>query len=156
MERYSHHVYSITSIKFGALSICQLFTIDRARPLSYNQELTNEERTADGTLNSFYSGHTSSVAVASFFMAKVMSDVYRLNLSQKLMLYSLAAAPPALTAFLRVKAGKHFRSDVLVGGVVGAVTGVLVPLLHKRERKLKIMPSINSRVKGLTLTYKLV
>ncbi|MGB0424341.1 MAG: phosphatase PAP2 family protein [Flavobacteriales bacterium] len=130
-------------------------SIDRTRPLSYYHELSIEERTADGTLNSFYSGHTSSVAVASFFVAKVMSDVHRLGLWKKLILYSLAAAPPAWVGFLRVKAGKHFRSDVFVGGLVGAFTGVLLPLLHKTERKLQVMPSVNSRVKGLTLTYKL-
>jgi membrane-associated phospholipid phosphatase len=37
------------------------------------------------------------------------------------------------TAILRVRAGKHFWTDVLVGYGVGASIGLAVPLMHKIE-----------------------
>ena len=40
---------------------------------------------------------------------------------------SLAVA----TAGLRVIGGKHFYSDVLVGGLVGVAVGFVVPALHR-------------------------
>jgi hypothetical protein len=36
----------------------------------------------------------------------------------------------AATAHLRVRAGKHFYSDVVVGALVGSAIGILVPRLH--------------------------
>ena len=37
----------------------------------------------------------------------------------------------ALTAYARVAAGRHFPSDVIVGAVVGAAIGHLVPRSHR-------------------------
>jgi membrane-associated phospholipid phosphatase len=37
---------------------------------------------------------------------------------------------------LRVEAGKHFYTDVLVGAVVGSAIGVAVPMLHRKKLKL--------------------
>ena len=36
----------------------------------------------------------------------------------------------ATTANLRVRAGKHFYTDVIIGGIVGMSVGYLVPALH--------------------------
>jgi len=131
------------------------FSIERARPLSYSFDLTNTQRTAKGTSNSFFSGHTSSTAVASFFMAQVISDVHQLAGKQRAALLLLATVPPAVMGYLRIKAGKHFRTDVLIGGFVGAVSAVLVPVLHKKNRKLSVIPVINLKVKGVSLSYNL-
>ena len=38
---------------------------------------------------------------------------------------------PAVTGYLRFKAGKHFPTDIIVGYGVGATIGYLVPELHK-------------------------
>jgi membrane-associated phospholipid phosphatase len=35
-----------------------------------------------------------------------------------------------MTATLRVRAGQHFPSDAVVGGLIGTASGVLVPLVH--------------------------
>lgn len=68
-------------------------------------------------------------------MAKVYSD-YKPNKS-KFLIYGLAAIPPALIGYFRYKAGKHFPSDIIVGYVVGAVGGILIPHLHKIHKKQK-------------------
>jgi undecaprenyl-diphosphatase len=39
----------------------------------------------------------------------------------------------ASTAYLRVHAGKHFWTDVMVGAVVGSAIGFLVPWLHTKD-----------------------
>ena len=44
-----------------------------------------------------------------------------------------AAIVPALVGFTRVKAGKHYWTDVLTGYAVGALVGTLTPFLHRRE-----------------------
>lgn len=45
--------------------------------------------------------------------------------------WSLAAAIPAFTGIQRMRAGKHFLTDVLLGYIVGAGVGILVPSLYK-------------------------
>ena len=39
-------------------------------------------------------------------------------------------SPGRATGNLRIKADQHFPSDVLVGGLIGRVSGVSIPLLH--------------------------
>jgi membrane-associated phospholipid phosphatase len=46
--------------------------------------------------------------------------------------WATAAAFPLVTGILRLTAGKHYPSDVLVGYLVGAATGILVPFAHQR------------------------
>ena len=36
-------------------------------------------------------------------------------------------------AVARVAGGKHFASDVIVGGIVGTAIGITIPLLHRRN-----------------------
>ena len=66
------------------------------------------------------------LATFSFFTAKVFSDT---NPNSKLRpwVWSSAALLPAVTGYLRVKGGKHFPTDVIVGYAVGAAIGILVP-----------------------------
>jgi membrane-associated phospholipid phosphatase len=45
--------------------------------------------------------------------------------------WGAAAIIPAVVAYFRIKAGKHFLTDNLVGYAVGATVGVLVPRLHQ-------------------------
>lgn len=116
-------------------------TVRRARPHVYNTDLPIEKRSGANTDNSFFSGHTSTTAVSSFFIAKVIDDYNNLNRWQKAGLYTAAAVPPALVGYYRTKAGKHFRTDVLTGMAVGAAAGILVPHFHKRkDRKIAFYP----------------
>ena len=48
-------------------------------------------------------------------------------------MWGVAAAVPAVVAYFRVRAGKHFLSDNLVGYAVGATVGVMVPRLHRNN-----------------------
>lgn len=104
----------------------------RKRPYVYTDEASIDEVTSDGATRAFFSGHTSTSAAASFFFAKVYTDHYPNN-RWKPWVWTAAATLPAVTGALRIRAGKHFLTDVLVGYVVGAGLGYLVPHLHRRK-----------------------
>lgn len=124
----------VMAITYGLTSISKNVT-NRTRPSTFNPATPLDERTSNGARESFFSGHTSHTAAASFFLAKVISD-YHPNMAKgkKIALWTLAAGIPATTAYLRVKAGKHFPTDVIAGYAVGAFTGWLVPHLHQAKR----------------------
>ncbi len=128
--------------------------VDRIRPLVYHPDVSWEDKTFIRNKNSFYSGHTSSSAAASFFTAKLICDYHPELGNKKYLVYSLALIPPLYTGFFRYKGMKHFPTDVLTGLVMGSLTGFLVPHLHKRTGpNLSIVP-FAGRANGLALTYK--
>jgi len=109
----------------------------RTRPFAYNPDIPLSDKLEPDVRSSFYSGHTSHTAALSFFMAKVMTD-YHPGASRgfKVGVWTFAASIPAITGYLRVRAGKHFPTDTIVGGITGGLIGILVPHLHK-SKKLK-------------------
>lgn len=112
-------------------------TVNRARPFTYNPEVNNDLKVTTEARKSFYSGHTSQTAAATFFFAKVITDYHpTIRTGVKWGVWIFAASIPAVNGYLRVKAGKHFPTDVITGYVAGAATGILIPELH-RTRKSK-------------------
>lgn len=125
----------------------------RFRPITYVPEAAMDLRTDPANRNSFFSGHTSTVATSTFFMAKVMNDLHPELGGKRWLLYGAAAVPTALTGYYRVKAAKHFPSDVLVGASFGALVGVLIPELHKRRLPggLSVVPFANDEAVGMVM-----
>lgn len=120
-----------------------LFTknaIGRYRPYVFNDNVPLELKLSNTSRKSFFSGHTSHVASLSFFTAKVYSDLYP-DSKWRYLVWAGAFAAPAMTGYLRVKAGRHYPTDVMVGYGIGAVIGFLIPHLHKvtRESDVKII-----------------
>lgn len=132
--------------------------VERARPFVYYPEVPFEEKTAEGATDSWFSGHTSSTAAASFFMAKVYSDYHPELGNKKYWLFAAALIPPAFVGFHRYKALKHFPRDVMVGAAVGAAVGILIPHLHKRKNKkgsnLTVVP-YTGKYTGIALSLKM-
>lgn len=113
----------------------------RYRPFVYNPNAPLDEKLKQSARFSFFSGHTSESAMVSFLTAKVLSDYYP---GAKWLPYTwtLAAIYPAVTGYLRIKAGKHFVTDVVAGYAAGALIGYLVPHLHKKENmQLSVLPT---------------
>lgn len=106
--------------------------VQRPRPYTYSRDpavraYAKEEGT-DAYL-SFYSGH----AALSFGAAT--TGAYLLNTTDaspvaKNIAWGVGFGVAAMTASLRVRAGKHYYSDVLAGSFVGISVGFLVPALH--------------------------
>lgn len=107
--------------------------VKRPRPYTYNQRAPEAVRTSRENTFSFFSGHTSHSAAMSFFTAKTLSD-YVERSGVRTIAWTSAFLLPAATGFFRYKAGKHFPSDVIVGYIVGATVGVVVPHIHKASR----------------------
>ncbi|MGB1204693.1 MAG: phosphatase PAP2 family protein [Chitinophagales bacterium] len=131
-------VATISLITFETYLINGMFTnltkeiAQRKRPFLYNPSVPLErKRKADAT-SSFYSGHTSSVATATFMIAQIYSD-YHPNSKAKPYIWATAALIPAVTGYLRVRGGKHYPSDVIIGYIAGASVGIFVPILHRKK-----------------------
>lgn len=147
-------------INFGT-TILTKNLVNRARPLTYNPNVQLEYRTNATSRESFFSGHSSHTTAASIFMAKVITD-YHPNMQKRLKIgiWATMATLPAVTSYLRVKAGKHFPTDVIAGYFVGGAIGYLVPQLHKMQAnktdtKVSLFPVVSPDYAVLNLRIKL-
>jgi membrane-associated phospholipid phosphatase len=129
----------------------------RIRPLVYIEDQSMDYKLGKETTDSFFSGHVSMVAGASFFMAKVISDYHPQLENKKWLLYGAAIVPPAIMGYMRYRGFMHFPTDLLLGGAVGAGVGVLVPQLHKitskTDKDLSIVP-FTGRYTGVACSLK--
>ena len=126
----------------------------RIRPIMYN-EGSWDYKLGNGTTDSFFSGHVSMAAGASFFMAKVYSDYHPELGPKKWLLYTGALIPPAFVGYFRYRGFMHFPTDILIGATVGATVGILGPHFHKIARKrnqnLSILP-FTGKYNGLAIS----
>jgi len=129
-------IYAETLGGAALLNTVAKVLVQRPRPYVYSshaevQHWAGEEGRASRL--SFYSGHATTAfaaAVAGSYLFAVRSD----DSGARATLWGVELALAAATAGLRVRAGRHFISDVVVGAVVGAGLGVAIPLLHLRDR----------------------
>ncbi|MCC9137049.1 phosphatase PAP2 family protein [Pontibacter silvestris] len=128
--------------------------VERVRPNAYSPDIELSEKMRSNTKNAFYGGHNSATAAATFFAAKIFND-FNPDSPARPYVWAAAATVPAAVSYLRVKAGKHFLSDVILGYIVGAGTGILVPQLHKKSNKtnLSIVPVSSRNYNGAMFTY---
>jgi membrane-associated phospholipid phosphatase len=128
---------------------------NRIRPLVYNPDVSYGDKTSVRNRNAFYSGHTSTSAAASFFVAKVYCDYHPELGNKKFIFYGLALIPPAFTGYYRYKGMKHFPTDVLAGMAFGAATGILVPHLHqhRKNKNLTLVP-VTGRYTGFAMSLQ--
>ena len=110
-------------------------TTSRKRPYLYNPDAPEYLRYKKQATMSFLSGHTSSTAMLSFFAAKVYAD-YHPDSPYQYVGYGSAFALTAATGYLRYRAGKHYPTDIIAGFAVGALSGWLIPELHRADRAL--------------------
>jgi hypothetical protein len=122
-------LYIQTVLAADALFTTSIGNIPRYRPFLYGTE-GGDQRTSRIETNSFFAGHTAHTAAATFFAAKIFHDFNPDSPAQPYV-WGAAAAVPAAVAYCRIRAGKHFLSDNIVGYAVGATAGVVVPQLHK-------------------------
>lgn len=133
--------------------------VKRTRPLAYNPNFPLSEKTTENARVSFFSGHTSHTASLSFLVAKVMTDYHpHAKSGIKIGIWSFAAAIPAVTGYLRVRAGKHFPTDTITGFIAGGLVGILVPHFHRPRKNLKnkkviLTPSVGVGMAALQLRF---
>lgn len=109
---------------------------DRKRPYLFNDALAADERRAfavadgEGALESFYSGHAAAAFAAAALLSSIVEDVHGPSATADIM-RATSFTVAGFTAYARVRAGKHYPSDVLVGALVGTGIGLLVPRMHR-------------------------
>jgi membrane-associated phospholipid phosphatase len=153
-------LYTETMAVTGTLFTMATGTVYRSRPFVYNYTTTSnngadlEKRRENDSHRSFYAGHTAASASATFFMAQVFSD-FNPDSKAKPYVWAVAAAIPAVVAYGRYKAGYHFLSDNVIGYVLGAGAGMLVPRLHRTKmmKNVSILPQAGDNYRGLAVTY---
>ena len=141
-------------ISFGLVGTAKGL-VHRARPFDYGSIAPLTEQTNRDARLSFFSGHTCFTATATFFAAQVFSD-YHPDSKWKALVWAGAALAPAGIGYLRMRAGKHFLSDVVTGYLVGAASGILVPMLHRSSSKLpiSIQPMFWGKGSGVILSWR--
>ncbi|MEO0555583.1 MAG: phosphatase PAP2 family protein [Bacteroidota bacterium] len=130
--------------------ILNVFTkkiVRRPRPFTRNELMPNEpgfgkcmayNKSDEDAYLSFYSGHTAHVAGAMFLTSTIMW-YYNADFRNNSWLWYVGAAIPAMVGYQRIRAGKHFPTDVLVGYTVGAAVGYLVPKWHEDTNAIQTL-----------------
>jgi len=149
------YLYAEAMTLTGALYTSAVHYVNRHRPLVYESASPIGERTSSNSRNSFFAGHVALVGTSVFFIAQAYAD-YHPESHIKWVFYGGAEAITALTAYLRNRAGEHFFTDITLGNIVGAASGLLVPILHRNikihHNPLSILPFSNHG-QGLTALY---
>lgn len=103
---------------------------------------------------SFPSGHTSCAGSVSFSIASIVWDDAKARGAKPWVggvAYGTAAVYTATTGALRVVAGKHNPTDVIVGGLLGAGVGTGVVFLHTLGGK-EGGPALSANGTGLSVS----
>ncbi|MCX2738424.1 phosphatase PAP2 family protein [Pontibacter anaerobius] len=147
-------LYVETMAVTGALFTMTNGNVERARPMVYSDEVDISDKNDANALNSFYAGHTAATASATFFAAKIFHD-FNPDSGARPYVWAAAAAVPAAVGYMRLKAGKHFLSDNLLGYTLGAAAGIVVPQLHKKsnKRNISLIPVSGKYFNGALMTY---
>jgi len=107
------------------------YTMPRWRPYNYRVPPAAAYVTSQGgdAVLSFYSGHASTAFAAavggSYLFAAAHPDA-----AASPWLWGVESALATATSIWRIRAGKHFYSDVVVGAAVGSALGIGIPLLE--------------------------
>jgi membrane-associated phospholipid phosphatase len=107
-------------------------TMVHPRPLVFNRDAPASERLKFEAAGSFYSGHSN----AAFLSAVYFSYTYSLRnpgSEHQAAIWAGSLGAAALVAGLRVVAGKHYLSDVVVGAAAGSFFGWIFPYLHRKR-----------------------
>jgi len=141
-------LYLQTMLAQNAIFTMMVGNVTRYRPFLYGPE-GGSSRNSHISTNSFYAGHTANTAAATFFAAKVYHDFNPGSVAEPFV-WTAAAVVPAVMAYTRIEAGKHFLSDNLVGYAVGTTVGIVVPQLHKTTERtgLSLAPMQGVNVNG--------
>jgi undecaprenyl-diphosphatase len=160
-------MYSETVALTMAMTNVVKMAVRRPRPMAYIEfakhrdqgELDYSNPSTDSAL-SFFSGHasmTAAIGATATYLAFARS-------TGKLRPWLTLTLATGLTTFVsieRVRAGKHFPTDVIAGAFAGAGIGVVVPHLHRTEevqqRRVRVgfTPAVDrdsARTEGGTLT----
>jgi undecaprenyl-diphosphatase len=124
----------VLSVTVGVTNLAKI-AVRRPRPIAYvaaaqhKNDPNYSNADTDSSL-SFFSGH-SSVTAAMSATATYLAFTRSPHTARPWITLIAGTALTSFVAVERVRAGKHFPTDVIAGAVAGAGIGVLVPHLHR-------------------------
>lgn len=101
----------------SGLNLLTRSLVHQPRPLVYSTDNTGPE-----SLHSFYSGHTSAAFALAAYYSTMASERYPNATSTPYLIWG-GFALAGTEGLLRIGAGKHYPSDVLVGALIGGGLG---------------------------------
>ena len=104
----------------------------RNRPYLYNSQVSMEEKRKVDARMSFFSAHTSTVSSLCYSFALAHNTYFPDKKQTGIWIGAITI--PAIEGFLRVKAGKHYPSDVITGYLVGLGSSLIMHYLHKQRQ----------------------
>jgi membrane-associated phospholipid phosphatase len=104
----------------------------RNRPYLYNPDVDMQYKLKSDSRMSFFSAHTTTVSSTCFSFAFAHSTYFKDSKANPY-IWSTAIVLPAIEGYLRVKAGKHYPSDVIVGYLAGLGSAWLIHQLHLKQ-----------------------
>ncbi len=122
-------------LAYGAKELVKSVVV-RYRPYAYNPATSKALLSSSEVEDSFPSGHTVGAFAAATFAGYTYSQLNP-NSPYQGVVWVTGLGLAGLTAILRVASGNHFASDALVGGVIGAAFGILVPWLHTQIQPIR-------------------
>ncbi|THH39942.1 phosphatase PAP2 family protein [Neolewinella litorea] len=122
-------VFEGAMINSGLINLTKVL-VRRPRPYNYNLDAPLDTKLTKSSRYSFFSGHSATTAYFSITTAKLYNDLYPES-KAKPYVWLGAALLPAAVSYGRMRAGRHFFTDVLVGSAVGTIIALVVPTLHK-------------------------
>lgn len=117
------------ALTLAATSLTKVL-VARPRPYTYSKDLRamrKVETAGRDAYRSFFSGHAAIAFAAASASGLLAND------DNRALVLGSGAFLAASTANLRVRAGKHFYSDVVIGAAIGTAIGTLVPVLSGED-----------------------
>ena len=108
------------------------------RPYMYSTEgdgAAAAEAAEGEAYGSFFSGHASAAFTVAVFTGEWFSEIYP-NSRYKSLVWAGSLSLAGFVGALRIAAGKHYPSDVVVGALAGTGISFAVIKLHKKSVKI--------------------
>ena len=143
-------VISRSILVSGAVQEAVKLLTQRPRPRLYGLEEGDPALEDHEEYVSFYSGHTTTAFSAGMSYATLYASRHP-DSSSRWMVYAGAMALGTTVGILRIQAGSHFPTDVILGGIMGTAFGIAIPRWHQRDEP----PSFGFAVapEGAYVTY---
>ena len=91
------------------------------------------DRTKGESWGSFYSGHTSAAFAIAVFSSMWFEEKHSES-SYVPLVWGVSLSAAAAVGVLRIAAGKHYPTDVVVGALAGSATSYAIVRLHRNSR----------------------
>ena len=128
-DRMALIVFQGAMINSGLINLTKVL-VRRPRPYTYNVDAPLDTKLRKSSRYSFFSGHSATTAYFALTAAKLYNDLYPMS-NARPYVWLGAALLPAAVSYGRMRAGRHFFTDVLVGTAIGTIVALTVPSLHK-------------------------